>query len=678
MQNIKLTKNQFHSLQHCFSLEWLESNALGGYSSSTILNGHTRRYHGLLVTAVSTTAERFVLLSNIEDIFIQNDKSSRLTAYQFPNYIEPGAFDALIDFELNTHPIFRYQLAETIIIKEIIMVRHENTVLIKYTINTQDDFELKIRPFLAMRNFHNLRRADESFMLELRNTENQLCISSSLDLPNLYFQTNHKTNFTADTNWYYQFEYMQEQNRGFDCHEDLLTPGIIHFIGKGKTEFIFSCSTELQKSNLTHKFQQEQKYRQSQKSSQKKFPLSRLETNALQFLIKPETSQFLTKPETPQNSLIAGYHWFGEWGRDTMISLPGLTLASGKEHESLAILQRFAAYEKQGIIPNFIGKNAEETAYDSVDTSLWFCWAVQQYITWTKNYRFIKKYIWPALKNIITSYQLGTLYDIKMQDNGLISAGNPKIKLTWMDAVVHQQPITPRNGAAVEVNALWYNALCFIQQLAQYYEDPIAAQLAALMKLVKTSFCEVFWNESKSCLYDFVNANENNEAIRPNQIFAISLPFSPLSPIMAKKIVTVVTEHLLTPYGLRTLSPQDPHYIGQCSGDAIQRDSAYHMGTVWPWLLGHYGTALLKTISNSKEVVNVLAPCFTALKNHLYAAGLGTISEIFDGDAPHAPQGAISQAWSVAEFIRLSYLIKTQLGIDITQIDDRDKLLTAL
>jgi predicted glycogen debranching enzyme len=425
---------------------------------------------------------------------------------------------------------------------------------------------------------------------------------------------------------------------------------------QNNAETIFSCSLQEQvPSNLQNKWKNEIKRRES--------TYEKLTGNSLQKHLQMVGMSFIDRnPCLNCKSIVAGYHWFLEWGRDAMISLPSLTLFSEMENDCLEILKEFARNEHDGVIPNYLGDKPENNAYNSVDAGLWFAWAVQQYSFKTKNVQAIDKYLWITLKNIFINYKNGTLYNIKMADDCcLLYAGSKEVNLTWMDAMVSGVPVTPRYGFAVEVNALWYNMLCFMRMLAVLFSDPIRYELDPIIAKINDKFTKVFWNERAGCLYDYVNDGYKCEEIRPNQIFAVSLNYSPLSKKNAEKVVEVVKVHLLTPYGLRTLSPKDPNYIGNYSGNSEERDKAYHNGTVWPWLLGHFGEAVLKVSTSQGSALDILLPCLLALKNHLYTSGIGTISEIFSGDAPHHPNGCISQAWSVAEILRLTYLLNIEV-----------------
>ncbi len=645
------------TLSKALSLEWLETNGLGGYASSTIINCNTRKYHGLLVSHLEEPAGRFVLLSQIEDIFCQSGKRYFLCAHQYPDFFADGCFENLQKFQLDTHPCFIYQFGQTVLTKEILMPEGENTVLVKYEVVRGDNAVLEISPLVAFRNFHDLLYRNNEQKVQIQQCEQgcELTLNQE-NMPALFFQSDTKFAWESNGVWYHNFEYEREKERGYPYREDLYRPGTFKFhLGK-KGSLILSCSvSEVGKSKsmgiwrvapIVKKWQQEIKRRKQLKKTMSGIPF--------QQQLKTVGRSFIERmPGTSMPAVIAGYHWFVEWGRDAMISLPGLTLYLGLESVCLSVLRTFAENIHDGLIPNYLGKTKQKNAYNSVDASLWFAWAVQQYYLKTDDFESVQTTLWPALKDIFEHYKSGTLHDIKMKEDGLIYAGNKDVNLTWMDANVNGQPVTARYGAQVEVNALWYNMLCFMCELAEKFDDAVQSELKVLIRWVKKSFQATFWNEELGCLYDFVNSEEKNAAIRPNQIFAVSLPHCALSKVYAKKIVQIVKKHLLTPYGLRTLSPEHPCYIGNCVGKVEERDSAYHNGTVWPWLLGHFGEAVLKTSSSKAQAAQILEPCFDALTAHLSEAGIGSISEIFDGDAPHHPRGCISQAWSVAEVLRL-------------------------
>lgn len=644
-------KNASLTLQRALSLEWLETNGIGGYSSSSIINAHTRKYHGLLVCKLSGLPDKYLLLSQLDDCLVQGEKQYHLSAHSYQGFFQDGSFGYYQDFFQDTHPRFTYQFGELVLTKEILMPRSENTVLIKYKITGKSGIsKISVRPLIAMRNFHQLSKKNNDLQELTFPCANGIGIAPYRGMPNLYFQTNGKCEFLAQGCWYYNFTLERERERGYDFHEDLYSPGILTFTLDHNQELIFSCSVLEQLQGLDEKWQQEVDRRLQLFSSVSGSPLQKQ-------LHKVANSFIETSPFQQSALIVAGYHWFLEWGRDAMIALPGLTLYSGQEDVCLQILKGYSQNERDGLIPNFLGSTPDQNAYNSVDASLWFAWAVQQYYMKTKDLKSFVQFLWPTLKNIFLSYKNGTRHNIKMQDNGLIWAGSKGDNLTWMDAVVDGIPVTPRFGYQVEVNALWYNLLGLMREMAELMLDPIEYEIKPLLKKVKKSFQEVFWNSELGYLYDFVNSEQKNSAIRPNQIFAVSMSHSPLTFEMAVKVVNVVKEHLLTPYGLRTLSSQDPNYVAVYEGNQAARDRAYHNGVIWPWLIGHFADALLRTSKSYEQAVKILWPCLDAMTAHLSEAGIGTISEIFSNGMLHQPNGCISQAWSVAEVLRLSYLL---------------------
>ena len=654
------------TLQYALSLEWLETNGLGGYASSTGTNCNTRKYHGLLISKINNLPEKYVLLSQLEDSFVYNRIEHFLTPHQYPNYFREDIFPKMMEFTVNTNPCFYYQIDDVILSKEILMIYGENTVLIRYKIHeaikrsNHDNFKVKIRPLLACRNFHSLTKENNYILNDVSDLKNGNGFKIMLyqSMPQLFLQCQAAGySFYAEPLWYRNFIYEIEKNRGYDFSEDLFTPGCMTLSFDGSQEVFFVCSLEQQSDyHLERKWHREIERREDFKSS--------LTGNDLQMQLKKTGRSFIRKnPLDFGLSVIAGYHWFLEWGRDAMIALPGLTLFSGLEEECLAVLKEFGKHERDGLVPNFLGQTLEENAYNSVDASLWFAWAVQQYLTYTKNIIAVEKYLWVTLKNIFINYKNGTLYNIKMDETtGLIYAGSKDVNLTWMDAMINGEPVTPRYGFQVEVNALWYNMLCFMKSLGVIFDDPIHYEIDIVRERINSFFYQTFWNSDNNCLYDYVNEEGKNGAIRPNQIFAVSLFYTILTEKQAATVVETVKKHLLTPYGLRTLSPSDPKYVGKYQGNSKQRDNAYHNGTVWPWLLGHFGEALLKVEKNRAKVAEILDPCFTALNKHLREIGVGCISEIFSGDEPHTPDGCISQAWSTAEILRLSYLLRSEIN----------------
>jgi predicted glycogen debranching enzyme len=352
------------------------------------------------------------------------------------------------------------------------------------------------------------------------------------------------------------------------------------------------------------------------------------------------------------NSVIAGYHWFADWGRDTMIALPGLALATGRPEIAKNILEAFAASADQGMLPNRFPDDGETPEYNTVDATLWLFEAVRSYLQYTGDFQFIRRRLYPKLKEIVDWHLRGTRYGIRMDDDSLLSCGEPSVQLTWMDAKIGDWVVTPRTGKPVEIQALWYNALRILGELAHEFGDSgPEAFLRELAAQTRESFVAKFWNSDAGCLFDVINGEERDGTIRPNQILAVSLHHRMLSPDKEKHVVEIVEQELLTPLGLRSLSPRDPNYHAHYEGGVRDRDSAYHQGTVWPWLMGPFISAYVKVHDRSEAARAQAASWLRPFEAHLMTAGLGQISEIADAEPPHTPHGCIAQAWSVAELL---------------------------
>jgi predicted glycogen debranching enzyme len=643
------------------NLEWLDTNDRGGYASSTLSHCNTRKYHGLLVANLLSPPGRYVLLSKFEDSICCRNEEFFLSQHQYPGVLFPPHPHLLKEYILDIYPKFIYRMKDLEIRKSIMMVSGEDTVLIRYDIaQFAGAGLLRIKPFLAYRGYHRLSQENPYLKTAAAAGEKGFKIEPYDGMPPLVIETNVESQFSADPCWYKRFEYRIEQERGFDAHEDLFCPGILDIpFERGSTVFVAASLRPIEKP-LDEKWTTEQKRRTCEAPENRQSLASIAADEDRHHLenLMAAGRQFLIHTPSGRPAVIAGYHWFSDWGRDTLIALPGLTFCSHCHEEGIAILTMLAKHEKEGLLPNYFSENETEIAYNTVDASLWYFWAVQQMLLYTGAIDLIAEQIWPVMKNIIRHFIAGTALNVYMNaQTGLLHAGDESMQLTWMDAMVDGKPVTPRWGYAVEINALWYNALCFTQALGTRFGDH-DLPLAELTGQIPPSFSDVFWVNNAGYLADCVNHGRQDTAIRPNQILAVSLPYSPISNNQAAGVVDTVKRHLLTPVGLRTLSSKDGRYRGTYGGSSVERDTAYHQGTVWPWLFGHFGEACLK-ISRDKTatvlfLLDILRPF---LQNHLQAAGCGSISEIFAGNPPHRPDGCIAQAWSVAEIIRLYTLL---------------------
>ena len=619
--------------------EWIETNGIGGYASSTILGVNTRGYHGLLIAATRPPLGRMLLLSKLEETLVIGGGRYELSCNQYPGAIHPEGYKYLDAFRLNPFPVFTYAVEDTIVEKSVFMVYGENTTIVTYKIaRAPGSVTLELRPLVACRDFHARMREDGDMDIQRESGS----ISLSHDGLTLFLSASGEVEFHKSGYWYRDFEYRMEAYRGQDSREDLYNPGYFAFELTEGSEVALAASTKDSSG-----FEPDELRRRELKRRDSIATHMKSLTNAAdQFLVRRGGSDLF--------SIIAGYHWFGDWGRDTMIALPGLTLVTGKHDAAKRILRTFARYCDRGMIPNRFPEAGEKPDYNTVDASLWFVHAVKKYLDYTSDLSFVESELFPVLTQIIQHYMSGTRYNIHADADGLIYAGEPGTQLTWMDAKIGDRVVTPRRGKAVEINALWYNALRIVEEISQKLENSEwADKCSHLAKKTKRSFNQTFWNEPENCLYDYVDGDHRDAAIRPNQIFAISLPYRLLTQDRAKSVLKVVQEELLTPFGLRSLSPKHEDYIGHYGGKAYSRNKAYHQGTVWAWLLGPFITAYVNVNDRSKKARKFAESLLSDfLRTHLTDAGLGTISEIFDGDPPHHPRGCIAQAWSVAEILR--------------------------
>ena len=599
------------------TFEWLETNGTGGYASSSIVFANTRRYHGMLVAGSASRSDRTVLVSRLDETIVSAAGTFELGCSQFPGTIHPKGHAFLERFERDLFPVAVYRAGGVALRKTIVAPRGENTIVVLYEVlEAPKPFELRFRPFLAGRDYHSL--VD-------RSTWSQPLVHIRID----------GARFDARPDWWTGFEYAIEKERGLPDHEDLFTPGEYSVSLQAGSILPVALSTEDATGRDLLALIAAERARREALVVHAPDPLART--------LMLAADQFIIQREEGLETVIAGYHWFGDWGRDTMISLHGLAYTTHRFDDARNILRRFLRAASKGMIPNRFPEGSDAPAYNSVDAGLWLFVAVWCYFDCAWDVDFVRDEAVPVLLDMIRALDRGTRFNIHVDDDGLLFAGASGVQLTWMDAKVGDDVITPRRGKPVEVNALWYNALRIAARLTD------SEELAARADAVRESFERYFWNEPAGCCYDVLAPPD--PSIRPNQLLALSLPFPLFEGERAERILRVCKAKLLTPVGLRTLSPEDPAYRGQLTGDQRARDGAYHQGTVWPWLLGPYITALVRVRGDegrdeARRIVEAFVP-------HLGEAGVGTISEVFDGDAPHAPRGCIAQAWSVAELLRV-------------------------
>jgi predicted glycogen debranching enzyme len=663
MTEFRVDEDRVLNLKESLSMEWLDTNGLGGYASSTILDCHTRKYHGFLVSKMIKPSGRFVLLSKVEDSIRSGDKEYFLTTHRYPDVFHPQGYKYQTAFSLDYSPCLTFRMGDIIIQKRIMMIQGEDRVLIRYSCETANDpLFLRIKPLIAFRDYHELSRENPSLNVRIRDLLNGFVIRPYDGMPELFVQTSRRKCFRPFPLWYRNVEYSIEAERGFDDHEDLYQPGVFEIPLRDGSDVFVSAALKEFKGRLKDKWSAEER-RRKQDAMKDETIVEDIESKTgreTALKLVRAGRKFIIRDQKKKQAIVAGYHWFCEWGRDTLISLPGLTFCSGRPEKGIEILRKYAGFEKNGLMPNFISEDGTSKAYNSVDSALWYFWAVQQMLKYTDDLKTIKKDLWPVMKKIIENYMAGTEYKIFMNDNGLIHAGDKDTQLTWMDAKAGGKSVTPRSGYAVDINALWYNALAFANDLAEQFGET-TFNVKKYIDRSRESFNETFWIESGRYLGDVFSNGKLDRAVRPNQILAVSLPYTPLEPSRWTGVIERVKEELLTPCGLRTLSPGDAAYRGRYEGNSSTRDMAYHQGTVWPWLVGHYGEACLKTAEDRAAAKdNLLDLISKFLDEHFMQAGIGFVSEVFDGDPPHHPGGCIAQAWSTAEIIRLMRILKDE------------------
>jgi predicted glycogen debranching enzyme len=642
--------------------EWLETNGIGGFASSTITGLNTRRYHGLLVAALTPPVGRHVLLSKLEETLMIGERRYELGTNRYPGVIHPQGYQFLTEFRLDPFPTFVYRIRDTKaaelkgvlspeqqeleLEKTIFLVHNANTAVIEYRLRSPINVHatLELRPLIAFRDYHSLAHENAALNPTCERTLGLVSFKPYSDLPTLHLAHNAQSAAPA-SEWFRNFQYECEQERGLDFSEDLFNPCVLTFdLAQPATVIAALQPIETSRASELRDVEITRRAAIRAESPASDQFLEQLTIASEQFLVS----------RGDRKSVIAGYHWFADWGRDTMISLPGLSIPKQRAPIARDILRTFAQSVDRGMLPNRFPDAGETPEYNTVDATLWFFEAIRNHLARTNDVAFVRDELYNTLTDIIDWHVRGTRYNIQLDSDGLLNSGADGAQLTWMDAKVGNWVVTPRRGKPVEIQALWYNALCIMEALAAKFGDELGRKrYATFATLARFSFNRLFWNDQSGSLYDVIDGKVPDPSLRPNQIFAVSLRHTMLAPERAKRVVQVVQEHLLTPYGLRTLAPSDPNYRGRYTGDQASRDGAYHQGTVWPWLLGPFLTAYLKVNGHGDTAKQQAQAWLEPLQAHLLGPGTGQINEIFEGDAPHRPVGCIAQAWSVAELLRI-------------------------
>ncbi|MGB9854263.1 MAG: amylo-alpha-1,6-glucosidase [Candidatus Bathyarchaeales archaeon] len=669
--SINIHREMLSKIEEALGKEWIITNGLGGYASSTILGLNTRKYHGLLVAAFHPPRDRRLCLAKLDEELIIGNNFYPLFSNEFQSGIFPKGHMFLKRFSLSPFPKYVYAVENVEVQKTLFMPYKKNAVIAMYEVFKKDSSEVKMRvsPLITCRHFHSVvDRWRNPLNLTQKPHEKRVMVNVDAPRSTLVMEATEGLYFSMEK-WVEKVYFREEFSRGESSLDDWYQLGFFEINIDGKhgkfaiTAFVdededqaIKISSEMPATTYDSEALYDKTVERCESflvNFYNAHDTVKVE-NWLSWIVLAADAFIVEGAEKPLKSVIAGYHWFEDWGRDTFVSLPGLMLVTGRFEDARQTFLTFKKYRGDGcLIPNLISDQDAKPVYNSVDATLWYVNAVLQYLKYTGDLKFVETNLWEDLKTMVESLIKGTAFNIHVDGDGLLSHGP---QLTWMDTVVDNQPLTPRAGKAVEVQALWYNALKTLEVLARKFkEESEAENFARLAENAKGSFNEKFWNTDKGCLFDVVDVHGHGDAsLRPNQIIAAALDFTMLNDLKSEKIVDLVCKELLTPYGLRTLARGDPQYVGLYFGDRRNRDKAYHNGTVWPWLLGPFTTAFLKTkgyadFRREYALKNFLLPLFT---EQIFKAGLGTISEIFDGDPPYNPRGCIAQAWSVAEPLR--------------------------
>ena len=641
--------------------EWLEADGLGGFASGTAGLVRTRRYHALLLAAAPS--RRFVLVNGLDVELATPRGLLPLSAHAYaPDVVHPDGLALLSRFDVEPWPRWRFRLPSGATIEhEFLVVRDRSLVLLSWRLDrARAGWMLRVRPLLSGRDLHALHRENGAFRFAPRERDGALLFHPYAGVPGIAMRSSGR--FTPEPRWYRNFLYAEERARGYDAIEDLASPGRFDLdLSSGEAALVLAADVDggaaappgappgrealppRDALQLVREFRAREKYRRGGFRT-------RLERAAESYIVRRDG----------RTSIIAGYPWFADWGRDTFIALRGLCLATGRLDDAREILLSWSTHLLDGLLPNRFPDGDGPAFYDSADASLWF---VVVSGTWRRAMAAARRqvvladdaFLRAAVDAILSAYAHGTRHGIRMDDDALIAAGAPDDSLTWMDARVGGRAVTPRVGKPVELQALWINALAA--------GEPLAPRWGELRRRATASFVSRFWNPATGCLHDVVDVDHrrglNDPAVRPNQILAAGgLPVAALDAAPARAVVDLVERRLLTPIGLRTLDPADPAYRGRYEGDPAQRDASYHQGTVWPWLLGPFVEAWVRARGGTPQAKREARRRFLEpLAPHLEAAGLDHLPEIADGDPPHAPRGAPFQAWSVGEVLRLSLTI---------------------
>lgn len=651
--DLSLDKIQLANLSGSLQREWLCTGEDGCYASSTVAGCHTRKYHGLYVAPQPNLGQdNYVLLAQMQETVRQHGKAFHLGVTRYGDVYEPKGHKYLEKFSLMPHPCWWYRVGGVLLRKELLMHKRLNRLFIAYTLEeAHSPTILELRPFCVFRRQHEVLRRPAKACEQVQILPSGIKLRLYDDYSDLFIEGMYGLGFEEKPDWYYDITYWQEERRGYPFKEDWFTPGLFRMpIQVGETVYVTAGVASFGEQPTLHDFAEafEEGKRQAQPADS---ALHCLENAAADLIVRRQG----------RTQVMAGYPWFGPWGRDTFIALPGLTLSTKRFETAEAILDGMLADRQGALFPN-VG-TGNEAAYNSVDAPLWFVHAVQRYmmaVPESERPRIWQKY-GAAVMAVVDGFASGSHAGIGLGQDGLVYAAQAGKALTWMDAVVNGSPITPRAGAPVEINALWYNALCFIADSLKQYDAAGAAGFLARWKQPIAEFPDrfkaAFWSKQYGYLADVVSDGRGDFSLRPNQIIAAALPYKAISNKICQLVLEHVRQVLLTPRGLRTLAPMDSRFEGVYEGDQAKRDACYHQGIVWVWLLEPFAEACLAVYG--EQARPMLEKIWKQFEPALGELCMGTVSEIYDGNPPHAPRGAVSQAWSVAALLRINEMLQS-------------------
>ena len=652
MSYIRFDKEQLINLEYSLPKELLRSNRAGAYASTSIINCNTRKYHGLLVTPQpGIDDDRHVLLSSFDETVIQHNSEFNLAIHKFEGDIfNPKGHKYIRNFTTEPIPKLTYRVGGVVLTKEILLARNDDRTIIKYTlVEAHSPTTIRFKPLLAFRNIHSLSKANVFVDTSYEQIQHGIKLRMYTGYTPLYMQFSKAPDYTHVPDWYYNFEYIREKLRGYNAVEDLYAPGFFDIdIKQGESIFFSAGLDEINPSRLGRLFASEVSSRTPRSSFEEC-----MINSAQQFVVRRGDKTYL----------LAGFPWFGRRGRDTFIALPGLTLMTGDEKTFKDVMDTMVAEMNGCFFPN-IG-HGSKAAYNTVDAPLWFFWALQKYAQFKGTTTQIWKKYGSVMKTILSQFKSGADFNIFMLDNGLLHAGEKGNAVTWMDVFIEGEPLHPRIGLPVEVNALWYNAIMFGLECAGNAKDnKFVSEWQPIADMIPEAFTATFWDPKKNYLADYVNGDFKDWTVRPNMVFATSLDYSPITEEKRKLVLDVLRSELLTQRGLRTLSPKNKDYHSIYAGDQATRDNACFQGTAWPWLLGHFAEGYLKI--HGRSAIHEIEKLYYGFEETMIEHVIGSISELYDGDPPHKPGGATSMAWSVAEILRMGHLLaefKEQLNV---------------